>query len=56
MTTRPRDDDDDDAEHDAIATSDDSASDTLHAQPKASRSNAAPTGKVHAVIDCDDEG
>jgi hypothetical protein len=38
-------DDDDDAEHDAVATSDDSASDALHAQPKASRSNAAPTGE-----------
>jgi hypothetical protein len=38
-------DDDDDDDHDAVATSDDSAPDTLHAQPKASRSNAAPTGE-----------
>jgi hypothetical protein len=38
-------DDDDDDECDAIATPDDSASDTLHAQPKASRSNAAPAGE-----------
>jgi hypothetical protein len=40
-----RDDDDDDTNDDAITTSDDSASETLHAQPKASRSNAAPTGE-----------
>jgi hypothetical protein len=38
-------DDDDDDDSDAIATADDSASDTLHAQPKASRSNAAPAGE-----------
>jgi hypothetical protein len=38
-------DDDDDNECDAVATPDDSASDALHAQPKASRSNAAPAGK-----------
>jgi hypothetical protein len=38
-------DDDDDDECDAVATPDDSASDALHAQPKASRSNAAPTGE-----------
>jgi hypothetical protein len=41
----PRDDDDDDTDDDAIATADDSASETLHAQPKALRSNAAPTGE-----------
>jgi hypothetical protein len=40
-----RDDDDDDADHDAVAISDDSASNALHAQPKASRSNAAPAGE-----------
>jgi hypothetical protein len=38
-------DDDDDDDSDAIATADDSASDTLRAQPKASRSNAAPAGE-----------
>jgi hypothetical protein len=38
-------DDDDDDDPDAIATSNDSAFATLHAQPKALRSNAAPTGE-----------
>jgi hypothetical protein len=38
-------DDDDEDDSDAVATSDESASDTLHAQPKASRSNAAPAGE-----------
>jgi hypothetical protein len=40
----PRDGNDDD-DTDAIAATDGSASDTLHAQPKASRSSAAPAGK-----------
>jgi hypothetical protein len=43
-------DDDDDDNTDAVTTSDDSASDTLHAQPKASRSNAAPTGEGVLVL------
>jgi hypothetical protein len=38
-------DDDGDDDPDAAATFDDSASATLHAQPKALRSNAAPTGE-----------
>jgi hypothetical protein len=38
-------DGDDDDDSDAVATADDSASDTLHAQPKASHSNAAPTSE-----------
>jgi hypothetical protein len=40
-----RDDDGYDNGCDAVATSNDSASDVLHAQPKASRSNAAPAGE-----------
>jgi hypothetical protein len=40
----PRDDNDNN-DSDAITTTDDSASNTLHAQPKASRSSAAPAGE-----------